>query len=238
MALDAVVFLREGASRGPQDRTDSAADDISTGCRVGVSSRSEMIEDEPHRTGGVDSAEIRPGAPESPGRDIGEVSPRCATTVIPLADAARRVREAMRDKSYRGTPLGEHVGAFMRYTLNQDWEQRSRAEYESTLYRFALYFADLDLPDFTPPVGIERMESSSRPPGEAPPAELVPRTSRFSRASSAGPTSGTASLATRCSPSSAHAGASPTVADRRTSRRRSTPSFGLSTTSATVPPCS
>ena len=51
--------------------------------------------------GGVHSREIRPGAPESPGRDIGEVSPRCATTVIPLADAARRVREAMRDNSYR-----------------------------------------------------------------------------------------------------------------------------------------
>ena len=64
----------------------------------------------------------------------------------------------MRDKSYRSTPLGAHVGAFMRYTLSQDWEQRSRAEYESTLYRFALHFADLDLPDFTPPAGIERME--------------------------------------------------------------------------------
>ena len=46
----------------------------------------------------------------------------------------------------------------MRYTLSQDWAQRSRAEYESTLYRFALYFADLELADFTPPVGIERME--------------------------------------------------------------------------------
>ena len=123
-----------------------------------MSSRSRRIEDEPRRTGGVDSPEIRAGAPESPARDIGEVSPRCATTVIPLADAARRVREAMRDNTYRGTPLGEHVGAFMRYTLNQDWEQCSRAEYESTLYRFVLYFADLDLPDFTPPVGIERVE--------------------------------------------------------------------------------
>ena len=107
---------------------------------------------------GVHSRERRPGAPESPGRDIGRVSPRCASTLIPLADAARRVREAMRDKSYRSTPLGEHVGAFMRYTLSQDWEQRSRAEYESTLYRFALYFADLELADFTPPVGIERVE--------------------------------------------------------------------------------
>ena len=37
-------------------------------------------------------------------------------------------------------------------------DQRSRDEYESTLYRFALHFADLDLPDFLPPVGIERME--------------------------------------------------------------------------------
>lgn len=75
-----------------------------------------------------------------------------------LAEAAEVVREAMRNRSYRVTPLGEHVGAFMRYTLSQDWEQRSRAEYESTLYRFALHFADLNLPDFAPPNGIERVE--------------------------------------------------------------------------------
>ena len=117
-----------------------------------MSARRKVVESADHANA--------PALSRQPGADIQEVNPGCSETLttLTLADAARLVRDAMRDNTYRGTPLGEHVGAFMRYTLNQDWEQRSRAEYESTLYRFVLYFADLDLPDFTPPVGIERVE--------------------------------------------------------------------------------
>jgi site-specific recombinase XerD len=64
----------------------------------------------------------------------------------------------MRNKAYRATPLGEEVGRFMRYTRAMDWAPRSREEYESTLYRFALHFADLEVTDFIPPIGVERIE--------------------------------------------------------------------------------
>lgn len=110
---------------------------------------------------GVESAHHvnGPASLSRPGPGKGDVGSDASPTLQPsLAEAARVVREAMKNTSYRATRLGEHVGSFMRYTLSQNWEQRSRAEYESTLYRFALYFADLDLPDFTPPVGIERVE--------------------------------------------------------------------------------
>ena len=112
-----------------------------------MSARRKVVESADHANA--------PALSRQPGADIQEVNPGCSETLttLTLADAARLVRDAMRDNTYRGTPLGEHVGAFMRYTLNQDWEQRSRAEYESTLYRFVLYFADLDLPDFHPTRG-------------------------------------------------------------------------------------
>lgn len=77
---------------------------------------------------------------------------------LTLADAARMMREAMRDKKYRSTPIGGEIGRFLRHTRNEDWSPRSRAEYESSLYRMALHFADLELRDLEPPVGVERLD--------------------------------------------------------------------------------
>lgn len=77
---------------------------------------------------------------------------------LTLADAARIVRDAVRDKSYRATPLGEEVGRFLRYMRAQELAPRSRQEYESVLYRLARYYADLQLSDLAPPVGTERVE--------------------------------------------------------------------------------
>ena len=71
--------------------------------------------------------------------------------------AARVLRDAMRDKSYRATPLGLEVGHFMRHKRKR-LTPRSYNEYESCLCRFALHFADLTLADFEPPVGTERLE--------------------------------------------------------------------------------
>jgi hypothetical protein len=38
---------------------------------------------------------------------------------LTLADAARMMRAAMRDKSYRATPLGTMVGRYIRWLRNE-----------------------------------------------------------------------------------------------------------------------
>lgn len=76
---------------------------------------------------------------------------------LTLAQAARMMRDATKDKSYRALPLGEEVGRYMRgrrKSLTPD----SARDYESCLHKLALYFADLNLKDLEPPLGRERME--------------------------------------------------------------------------------
>ena len=111
------------------------------------------------RTEDVHSRERRPGAPKSPGRDIREVSPRCAETLTPLtvADAARVLREAVKDKSYRAFPLGQEAGHYLR-AKRKRLTTESYRDYEACLDKFARYFADLELADFEPPIGTERLE--------------------------------------------------------------------------------
>jgi integrase/recombinase XerC len=76
---------------------------------------------------------------------------------LPLALAARTMREAMRDKSYRTTPLGLVVGHYMRQKRWGGAAENTLLAYESVLARFALDHADLELADFEPPLGIERV---------------------------------------------------------------------------------
>src|SRR6185312_4525060 len=75
-----------------------------------------------------------------------------------LADAARIVREAVKDKSYRATPLGLIAGRYLRWK-RFEWGATDATirDYEIPLSYLALDFADLEPRDFEPPVGRERL---------------------------------------------------------------------------------
>lgn len=77
---------------------------------------------------------------------------------LTLTDLAPMIREVRRDKRYRSTPLGGSVGRYIRFMRNE-WgaTERSLEDYESVLARFAIEHADLELRDFEPPVGTERI---------------------------------------------------------------------------------
>jgi integrase/recombinase XerD len=79
-------------------------------------------------------------------------------TVLTLADAARMMREALRDRSYRSTPLGLEVARYYRWKKNE-WGATAETlrDYEAILAKLALDHADLKLCDFAPPVGTERL---------------------------------------------------------------------------------
>lgn len=77
---------------------------------------------------------------------------------LTLAQAARMIREAVKDRSYRATPLGLEVARYYRWKRNE-WGARPSTlrDYEAILARLALDHADLELRDFEPPVGTERV---------------------------------------------------------------------------------
>lgn len=81
-----------------------------------------------------------------------------APTLTQLASAARIIRDAVKDRSYRATPLGLEVARYYRWKKNE-WGATADTmrDYEAILARLALYFADLELADLTPPVGTERL---------------------------------------------------------------------------------
>lgn len=71
--------------------------------------------------------------------------------------ATRIVREAMRDKSYRAYPLGQQAGHFLRFKRKR-LTATSYRDYEACLDKLARFFTDLELEDFEPPIGTERVE--------------------------------------------------------------------------------
>jgi site-specific recombinase XerC len=77
---------------------------------------------------------------------------------LTLADAARMMRDALRDRSYRATPLGLEAARYYRWKKNE-WGATTETlrDYEAILAKLALFHADLELGDFTPPVGTERL---------------------------------------------------------------------------------
>jgi site-specific recombinase XerC len=79
-------------------------------------------------------------------------------TLQALADAARLLRESVKDNSYRATPLGLEVARYIRW-FRSEWGAApgSIDKYEQALARLALYFADLELTDMEAPVGVERL---------------------------------------------------------------------------------
>ena len=80
------------------------------------------------------------------------------TDPLTLASAARMMREALRDRSYRTTPLGLEVARYYRWKKNE-WGALADTlrDYEAILAKMALDHADLALSDFEPPVGTERL---------------------------------------------------------------------------------
>ncbi|MGH3039525.1 MAG: tyrosine-type recombinase/integrase, partial [Gaiellaceae bacterium] len=62
---------------------------------------------------------------------------------LTLGEAARIIREAVKDKSYRKTPLGQLVGRYLRWFRNEYGATESTLrDYESVLARMSLTLAD------------------------------------------------------------------------------------------------
>lgn len=76
---------------------------------------------------------------------------------LTLAEAARIMREALKDKSYQLLPLGQDVAAYLQVKRKR-LTPASYRDYEGSLDKFARYFADLRVTDFEPPVGTSRVE--------------------------------------------------------------------------------
>ena len=68
------------------------------------------------------------------------------------------MRDALRDRSYRATSLGLEVSRYYRWKKNE-WGATAETlrDYEAILAKLALDHADLELEDFEPPVGTERL---------------------------------------------------------------------------------
>lgn len=98
----------------------------------------------------------RPGGAQTPRGRHQEVSPDATPTLQALAFAARVQREAMKDKSYRSTPIGLEVGRDYRWKKNE-WgaTAETMCDYEAILGKLALDHADLEVSSFKPPVGTE-----------------------------------------------------------------------------------
>ena len=77
---------------------------------------------------------------------------------LTLAEAARIMRDAVKDRSYRATPLGLEVAKYYRWKKNE-WGATATTlrDYEAPLALLALDHADLELQDFEPPIGTERL---------------------------------------------------------------------------------
>lgn len=76
---------------------------------------------------------------------------------LTLAEAARIMREAIRDKSYQLHPMGQEAAAYLRVKRKR-LTALSYRDWESSLDKFARYFPDLQIGDFEPPAGTSRLE--------------------------------------------------------------------------------
>ena len=74
-----------------------------------------------------------------------------------LAEAARILRGATKDKSYQRTPLGQEAQAYLRQKRKRLTDASYR-DYERGLAHWALAHADLALHNFEPPSGTELLE--------------------------------------------------------------------------------
>lgn len=67
------------------------------------------------------------------------------------------MREAVRDKTYQLYPLGQNAAAYLRAKRKRLTDSSYR-DYEGCLDKLARDFPDLELTDFEPPIGTQRLE--------------------------------------------------------------------------------
>lgn len=79
---------------------------------------------------------------------------------LTLPDAARIVREAVKDKAYRQTPIGLEAGRYIRWKRNE-WgaTPETLRDYEAIVAKLSLFHADLELCAFAPPDGTEQLRT-------------------------------------------------------------------------------
>ena len=80
-----------------------------------------------------------------------------AVAELTWAELAPKMREAVKDKRYLLWPLGDDVGDYLRHKRKR-LTPASYRDYEGGLSEFVLFFADLRLGDFEPPIGTRRLE--------------------------------------------------------------------------------
>jgi hypothetical protein len=98
-----------------------------------------------------------PAPPKRSGPGIKERSPDATTTLQPLQIAARVQRDALKNKAYRAFPIGQEAGTYLRQNRGR-LLPNTYTTYESCLDKLARNFCDLELSDFEPPIGTERLE--------------------------------------------------------------------------------
>jgi site-specific recombinase XerC len=76
---------------------------------------------------------------------------------LTVQEAARIMRDAVRDRSYQALPLGQDSAAYLRAKRKRLTDSSFR-DYEGCLDKFCRFFLDLELRDFEPPVGTNRLE--------------------------------------------------------------------------------
>jgi integrase/recombinase XerC len=76
---------------------------------------------------------------------------------LTLADMARMIRDALKDKTYLELPLGDDIAAYLRAKRKRLTEPSFR-DYEGSLDKFARFFLDVELEGFEPPAGTRRVE--------------------------------------------------------------------------------
>ena len=95
-----------------------------------------------HEGGAVQlTLELPGGHPPTPARTSSRS--RAPEASLDAGQAARIIREAVKDKSYRSTPLGQLVGRYMRWFRNEYGATESTLrDYEAVLARMSLTLAD------------------------------------------------------------------------------------------------
>lgn len=78
--------------------------------------------------------------------------------LLTLAEAARIMREAVKDKSYQDLPMGKEAARYLR-SKRKVLTDASYRDYEGRLDKLARYFPDLELADFELPAGADKLEA-------------------------------------------------------------------------------
>lgn len=83
--------------------------------------------------------------------------PSASAPLDPYQLAQRRIRDAIKDKTYRAYPMGGEAAEYLRWKRGR-LTPASYRDYEGCLDKLAREFPDLEITDFEPPVGTERLE--------------------------------------------------------------------------------